>query len=81
MTKIIEKRIHEQKWKNVKLQLCLLVKFSKTLPDGHENIIEDWFNSGKMTPITNLSLLDENLHIMINTIGDKIDKFTREGSG
>lgn len=81
MTKIIEKRIQEQKWKNVRLQLCLLVKFSKTLPDGHENIIEEWFNSGKMTPITNLSLLDENLQIMINTIGDKIDRFTKEGSG
>lgn len=34
-----------------------------------------------MTPITNQSLLDENLQVMIYTISDKIDKYTSERAG
>jgi len=81
MRAIIENRVKEQKYNNLKLVLSLKVEFSKQSPDGETKTICSWFNSGMMTPITDTSLLGSIVTEMIQIIDEKIVKYTREGSG
>jgi hypothetical protein len=52
MINTIENKILEQNWENLKLSLYLFVEFYKNLPNGRTSYIENWFNSGTMTSIT-----------------------------
>ena len=81
MMSTIENKIQDQNWKNLKLSLSLHVEFYKNLPDGRKQMINNWFNSGSMTSITNNSQIKDTIHVMINKIEEKICKFTRKGSG
>ena len=82
MIGIISDAITEQDWKTLKMSLCLHAEFYKPFPGKKRTkIIDNWFNSGTITPITDASLIPEVLSRMISKICDKIAKFTREGSG
>ena len=81
MTSIIRKLIEKQCWKNCKLCLSLHVEFYKNTPDGFEKNTDHWFNSGIMYAITDLTLLPNQIKEAAQTINEKLDLFTREGSG
>ena len=73
----IDHIIKKQRWKNVKLQLALDVEFVKHLPE--EKTITSWFNSGLMTPVTELH--SDQLENLSDKIDEKISQFTSQGSG
>ena len=46
-----------------------------------KKVIDGWFNSGTMVPITDVTSIPEVLSIMMSKISEKISKYTKQGSG
>ena len=78
--KLVKYLIKKQNFDNVKYQLELMVEFKKETPKEIK-YISNWFNSGKFIA-SSMSYFDKNIYSKcINTILEKIEKFTCQGSG